>query len=223
MKRTGNTRKRILEAARDLIWKHGYSHVTIDAICEETEIQKGSFYHFFENKSALAVVAFGGLWDDYRPLLERIFSASAPPLKRLQNYLRFLYQTQMDLKQKHGRVMGCPFCLLASELSQREEAIGADARAVLKSYPKYLEKTLRDAQADGSVKIQNVPATTQRLCAYLEGLLQQARIRNDAGLLRNLTPGAMDLLGVEVAPAKHRKGRQQSIESENAGMLMLAS
>lgn len=221
MKRNGDTRKRILEAARDLIWKHGYSHVTIDAICAETDIRKGSFYHFFENKSALAVVAFEALWEDYKRLLERIFFSSAPPVKRLQNYLRFLYQTQLELKQKHGRVMGCPFCLLASELSQREEAIGANARAILKTFPKYVQKTLREAQADGSVKLQNPSAAAQSFCAYVEGLLQQARIRNDASVLRNLAPGAMDLLGIET-PAQNRKRKQNSFEAEMTGQLALA-
>jgi TetR/AcrR family transcriptional regulator, transcriptional repressor for nem operon len=177
MKRTGNTKERILETARSLIWKHGYSHVTIDAICAETGIQKGSFYHFFENKAALAVEAFEAMWESYKPLLDELFTDSAPPLKRLQNYLRHLRKRQIGLKKKYGRVMGCPFCLLASELSQRNEAVGAKARAILKFYPKYLEVTLREAKAAGLVKLKNIRATVQqfmRLCGRLPATGQNA-------------------------------------------------
>jgi TetR/AcrR family transcriptional repressor of nem operon len=223
MKRNGNTKERILVAARDLIWKHGYSHVTIDAICEEIDIKKGSFYHFYDNKAALAVVAFGALWDDYKPLLDRIFAADSPPLKRLQNYLRFLHKTQMDLKQKHGRVMGCPFCLLASELSQREEMVGVNARAILDNYPLYLETTLRDARAEGSVVLRSVSAKVLRLCAYVEGCLQQARIQNDLAVLRNLTPGVWDLLGIEAIPSRNGRSRGRINHREDLGRIALAS
>lgn len=223
MKKNGNTRERILAAARDLIWKHGYSHVTIDAICAEIDIQKGSFYHFFDNKAVLAGEAFGELWENYKLTLDSIFSTSVPPLLRLQNYLRFLYKTQKDLKQKHGRVMGCPFCLLASELSQREEVLGVKARAILSFYPKYLQATLRDAQAEGSIDLKSIRATVQQLCAYLEGSLQQARIRNDLGLLRNLTPGILDLLGLEALPKLNHRFRGRITNPENLERFALAS
>jgi|SRR5581483_7701313 len=222
MKRIGNTRVRIIEAARDLIWKHGYSHVTIDAICDEIGIQKGSFYHFFENKAELAAVAFEALWEEYKLLLDRAFSSSAPPLKRLQNYLSFICRTQIELKQKHGRVMGCPFCLLASELSQREELVGANARAVLDFYPKYLTATLRAAQAEGSLELKSIPATVRRLCAYVEGSLQQARIQNDLAFVRNLTPGAWHILGIESAPAPARSRRARVTSPESVGRFALA-
>lgn len=223
MKRNGKTKERILVAARDLIWKHGYSHVTVDAICAEINIQKGSFYHFYENKAALAVVAFGALWDDYKPSLDRIFSTDSPPLKRLQNYLRFLQKTQVDLKEKHGRVMGCPFCLLASELSQREEMVGINARTILDYYPAYLEATLRDAQAEGSVELRSVPTTVLRLCAFVEGCLQQARIQNDLAVLRNLTPGVLDLLGLEAIPSHSSRSRVRINYEENLGRVALAN
>ncbi len=209
-------------AARDLIWKHGYSHVTIDAICAEINIQKGSFYHFYENKAALAVVAFGALWDDYKPLLDRIFSTNSPPLMRLQNYLRFLNKTQTELKQKHGRVMGCPFCLLASELSLREEMVGVSARAILEYYPVYLETTLRDAQAEGSVELRSVSATVLRLCAYVEGCLQHARIQNDLAVLRNLTPGVLNLLGIEAILSQPHRSPGRINYEENLGRIASA-
>jgi len=37
--------------------EEGYGVVTIDDICQRAGVKKGSFYYFFESKSALAVAA----------------------------------------------------------------------------------------------------------------------------------------------------------------------
>ena len=57
MGRKSDAKERLLDAALDLIWERSYGVVTIDAICEKAGVKKGSFYYFFESKSALAVAA----------------------------------------------------------------------------------------------------------------------------------------------------------------------
>jgi TetR/AcrR family transcriptional repressor of nem operon len=200
MGRTSNSKERMLVAARDLIWKRGYCSVTIDAICAEAGVRKGSFYYFFDSKPELAAAAFGELWDAVKPQLDEIFSAGVPPLQRLQNYFRFLYEGQVKLEQKYGHVVGCPFGSVGSELSQRDELICRNARAILTHYRKYFETTLRDAVAEGAIDLKNIPAAAQRLSAYMEGCLLQARVQNDLSLLRDLPSGALDLLGVRTCP-----------------------
>ncbi|HHW32160.1 MAG TPA: helix-turn-helix transcriptional regulator [Clostridiaceae bacterium] len=46
------TKNRILEAARQLISKHGFNNVSVDAIVEAA-VSKGAFYVHFESKDAL--------------------------------------------------------------------------------------------------------------------------------------------------------------------------
>ncbi|MDB6111179.1 MAG: TetR family transcriptional regulator [Pedosphaera sp.] len=196
MGRTSNSKERMLIAARDLIWKQGYCSVTIDAICQEAGVRKGSFYYFFDSKPELAAAAFKALWEELKAQLDEIFSAGVPPLERLRAYFRFVLAMQVSLEQKYGRVVGCPFGSVGSELSQREELVCKNARANLGSYRKYFEIALRDATAEGSVNLKNIPSAAQRLSAYMEGCLLQARVQNSLNPLRDLASSALELIGV---------------------------
>lgn len=195
MGRPSTSKTRILEAARDLIWKHGFFAVTIDTICSQAEVRKGSLYHFFEDKSDLATAAFGALWESMRPRLEEVFSPEASPMDRLRDYFRFRYEYQAGLRQKYGRVMGCPFCLLGLELSDQEEPVADVARSVLTRRCNYVAAALRDVQARGKFHIDDVALSAQRVSVFVEGCLLQARIQNNFDLLNDLASGGLAMIG----------------------------
>lgn len=201
MGRTSDSKERMMQAGRDLFWKQSYGSVTIDAICAEARVLKGSFYHFFDSKSELTQASFDELWKHVQPQLDEIFSRQVPPLERLRNYFTFVQRRQAELKKKYGRVVGCLFGSVGSELSHQDEAICAKSREILACHRKYFETALRDAQEEGSIEIRNVPLLAQRLSAYVEGCLFQARVQNELGLLRDLEAGAMELIGAGLVPA----------------------
>lgn len=201
MGRISTSKERLLQAGRDLIWKRSYGAVTIDAICAEAGVRKGSFYYFFDSKADLVIASFMELWGIAKPRLDKMFSPEVPPLERLQNHFKFVYQRQLELKEKYGHAVGCPFSCLGSELSQQDEIICAKAREVLSQYYGYLEKALRDAQADGSIKSSNLPATLQRLTAYIQGCLLQARVQNNVELVSDLWAGALEIIGAHPVAA----------------------
>jgi len=206
MGRTSNARERMLEAAEALIWKQSYGAVTMDAICTAADVHAGSFYHFFDSKAAVAAAAFAALWEYEKFRLDQIFSAPIPALERLGNYCGFLYEHQLELKQKHGCVVGSPFTCLASELSQRADAICLQMRTVVNCHRKYLELVLWDAQAEGAMEFESIPAAAQRVSAYVEGCLLQARIHNDVRGLRELGAGVLDLIRGQAAPSPKSRG-----------------
>ena len=54
MKKTsGQTKSRIVSAAWELFYQHGYENTTIDDITELSGTSKGSFYHYFSSKDNL--------------------------------------------------------------------------------------------------------------------------------------------------------------------------
>ena len=48
-----NTRSKIVSAAWELFYEHGYDNTTVDDIVERSHTSKGSFYHYFAGKDAL--------------------------------------------------------------------------------------------------------------------------------------------------------------------------
>src|SRR5262249_17260185 len=198
MGRVSDARQRLLEAAIALIWEQSYGSVTVDAICEKAGVRKGSFYHFFKSKADLAAAALEAHWQSVRPELDRIFSATVPPLERLKNYFQFIYFEQRLQKEKTGQVLGCPYTCVGAELVQQEKIVCKKAQELLTRYSQYFESALRDAAAAGLIPPRDVRAKAKGLFAYLEGVLLQARIRNDVELIRQLSSGALDMIGAKI-------------------------
>src|SRR6218665_300498 len=118
MGRTSNAKELLLEAALDLIWERSYGVVTIDAICEKAGVKKGSFYYFFDSKSALAAAALHESWYACgKEAYDKLFSASLAPLERIRDFMKSVYDGQVDVQKEHGQVLGCPCFSVGSETS----------------------------------------------------------------------------------------------------------
>ena len=145
----------------------------------------------------LAGEAIGAAWEEYRPKLDRVFSPSLPPLERIHRFCEFEFLEQQELQRQFGHVLGCPLCTLGTEVSTQEDALCRKVQAIMDQSREYLETTIRDAHADGLIHAPDAAAKARTVYAYTEGLMQQARIRNDLGLFREMERGILDLLGVK--------------------------
>jgi len=84
------SKTRLLEAALQVIRAKGYSATRVEDICEAAGLTKGSFFHHFESKEALALAA-ANYWIEGT---SAVFAAAhyhdhADPLDRLLAYLDF--------------------------------------------------------------------------------------------------------------------------------------
>jgi TetR/AcrR family transcriptional repressor of nem operon len=197
MGRVSDAKQRLMEAVRDLIWAGSYGSTTIDQICEKAKVKKGSFYYFFDSKADLAAEAIDEEWNIRRPELDSMFSATVPPLERLQKYCDYGYRFQREIREKFGCVLGCPLFSLGSEISTQEDRLQKRIREILDQKRKYLESAIRDAHAAGLVDVPDAAARARTLFAYYQGLMTEARIQNDLDILRGAMCGTYELLGVE--------------------------
>src|SRR5262245_58805813 len=184
MGRVSDAKERLMNSLTELIWTGSYGSTTIDQICERAGVKKGSFYYFFDSKAALAQEAILTEWEEYRTKLDAIFSASRPPLERIQRYCEHEYQEQVELKRKWGSVLGCPLCTLGSEISTLEVNLRQTVNDIMDQCRRYFETAIRDAHAAKLILAPDALSKSKLVYAYLEGLLTQARIRNDLELLK---------------------------------------
>jgi TetR/AcrR family transcriptional regulator, transcriptional repressor for nem operon len=83
-------RQKLLDTALSVIRTKGYDATTIDELCTKAGVAKGSFFHHFKNKEALAVAAA-----EYWSEMTGAFFEAAPyhqhadPLDRVLGYIDF--------------------------------------------------------------------------------------------------------------------------------------
>ena len=83
-----NARAKLLEAAVSVIRAKGYAATTVDTLCETAGVTKGAFFHHFESKDELGVVAA----EHWSKTTSELFAGAsyhtrANPLDRVLGYL----------------------------------------------------------------------------------------------------------------------------------------
>jgi TetR/AcrR family transcriptional repressor of nem operon len=201
MKCECETKVKLLRVAMQLIWESSYGAVSVDDICRKAGVNKGSFYHFFRSKSELAVAAMEADWQQKRACLDDIFSPQTPPLERLARFCELGFTGQKAKLEQCGKVCGCPTITLGAELSTLDESIRLKTAEILDRYGKYFESVVRDAGAEGLLQTDDPRALARQLFAFSQGLLLQAKVRNDVEVLRDMHAGMLRLLDVQPATA----------------------
>ena len=197
MRREGETRLKLLNTAVDLIWENSYGSISVDDICQRAGVNKGSFYYAFKSKSELAVAAFENHWNKKRALMDQIFSSQVSPLERLENYCNRIVQDQLEKHDKIGKLCGCPFSSVGSELSTQDESIRKKAHELSERSMKYLAAALRDAAAEGTLEVKDPVELAREVFCYTAGLIMQAKIENNPAVLKCMKKGVFRLLGAK--------------------------
>lgn len=198
MGRVSDAKERLIEAIRELIWIGSYGSTTIDHICEKAGVKKGSFYYFFDSKADLAAASLDLEVQEERPRWDSMFSASVPPLERLERMCNHILEEQIEEKAKFGKVLGCPLFALGAEICTQETRLGEKIQEIFALWRLYLETAVRDAHAAGLIQASDAKASAQVLFAYTEGIMTQARIQNDLEVVRTLYPGCLQILGAKL-------------------------
>jgi len=191
---------------RTLIWENSYGSTSVEAICQKAGVQKGSFYHFFDSKSALATEALEADWQAKRARLDEMFSPQVPPLDRLRNYFDYVVDRQTAAHSKCGCVLGCPLLSLGCEVGTQDPVICAKVREILGRQLKYFETAIRDAHGEGSIVAPDAGLKARFIYALLQGALTQARILDDLEIVREARLGAFTILGAAPAAPKSAAG-----------------
>ena len=195
MPRKSTAKDRLTDAALRMIWGNSYGATSVDAICEQAGVKKGSFYYFYKSKSDLAAAALDADWKRHQVQLDGMFSPTVPPLERLERYFEFNYERLLAIKKECGAVLGCPLYTLGSEVCTQDTALRGKIQEILDRKMTYFESAIRDAHAQGLIAAPDAKAKARTLFMFIQGALTQARIQNNVDILRDIYPDALNLLG----------------------------
>ncbi len=202
MGRTSDAKEKLLDVAFQLIWDSSYGSVSVDQICERAKVNKGSFYHFYGTKADLAVAAYEDHWRQKQPNMDRIFSAQVPPLERISGWCNYVYEGQKLKAAEFGRVCGCPYGSIGSEIATQDDKIREKAQEILGRSTRYIESALGDAKREGAIPADTDPKrSAQKILSLVMGSMMQAKIQNDVEILRDLEPSVMAIIGAKAPVA----------------------
>lgn len=170
-----NTDEKLLEAALRLMLSKGYPATTVDEICAEAGVSKGSFYHFFKNKEELGLATIERF---YRLGAEEIengpFTGLADPVERA-----FGYVDNIEAKATSLWTAGCLLGSFALELADTNPAVRQEVSRmfdrVARRMANMLEPIAERAGEGGPTAIE----LSESFLSVLEGSIVLARAHRD--------------------------------------------
>ncbi len=187
MNRGMNTRERLLLSARDLLYARNYGHVGVKEICDAAGVQKGSFYHYFASKQALALAVLDTYFVELKEdIFSRSFLPSLAPMQRIAALVDNIYEFQRLTREQTGKTLGCPYGNIVSEMATLDETIRSKVATFFRKVEQEIQATLDEAVTLGDIPACNTEATAAAMFSYLEGLMLQAKTRNDPEVIQAL-------------------------------------
>jgi len=179
------------------MYTRGYNSVGIAEICRAADVNKGSFYYFFDSKEALALEALDRSWAWTRstinaPSLDDPTQGGLDAIDKYGNCLADgLEQTRTD----GDGVPGCILGNFAVELSTQNENIRLRVSARLDDMVDSASLAIVRSIELGEISpTTNVEQAARDVIAHMEGLMVLAKARRDPDLLRGLGPTIRRLL-----------------------------
>lgn len=180
MAKRPDTRARLIDATADLIWGGSFHSAGVDDICRAADVRKGSFYHFFPSKTALAIEAIRSSWERVRTgIVDPIFDTDEGGLARLRALTDAVDRLQRDQLGKGEAYLGCPFGSIGQEMAHQDPELKAVVQKVFEGHIDYFERAIHEAVEAGQAEPGDERRRARKVMALLEGALLVAKISND--------------------------------------------
>ena len=92
--------KKILIAAKDLFWRHGFKRVTIEEVCREANVSKMTFYKHFKNKMELVKYLLNHIYEKGMKQYRDIMDSDIPFSEKVKKTLDLKMEQSQDISNE---------------------------------------------------------------------------------------------------------------------------
>ncbi len=185
-----DTRERLIESTRELLWERGYVGTSPKAIQARAGAGQGSMYHHFSGKPDLALAAISRNAEELRNRAEAVFSQRGTALDRITTYLR----------RERDALKGCP----VGRLTQDPDVMADEAlRKPVEVTFAWLTDRIAALLAEDLDSRLDPRATATALVAVLQGGYVLARAAGSADVYAHAIDGALGLLAAHVSAERN--------------------
>lgn len=138
------SRDRLLSATVGQMLRRGYAATSVDAICAEAGLTKGSFFHHFKSKEAIVKEAVSW-WGEYGTALysEAWKDDERDPLEQLRHF----FSIMMGFAEREDEVCNCLVGMMSQELAQTHPGIREECARQLGTWTENCARMLAAAKA----------------------------------------------------------------------------
>jgi TetR/AcrR family transcriptional regulator, transcriptional repressor for nem operon len=206
LKNATSPRTKLLDATFQVVRAQGYAGASVDDICREAGVTKGSFFHHFKSKDELAIAAT----EHWTAVTGNLF-ATAPfssikdPRARVLAYIDF----RMSLIQGDLPDFTCLIGTLVQETFDTHPAIREACNLAILAHARNVEKDLTDAKRVYARKAAWEPASVALFTqAAIQGAFILAKSQHNPNAARQTITHLRDY----VASLLPRDGRMNAIK-----------
>ena len=187
------TRGRILRAAFEEFYRHGYQGGSLNRIIEESGTTKGALFHHFQGKGDLGKAV---LEEVIRPSIR---ASWLEPLADTDDPIAEVKRTVRGFAKRgseSGRLLhGCPLNNLAQEMSPLDEEFRRRIEAIYAEWRGTLERAFARGREAGTVREDASPRNVAAfVVAALAGMIGTAKNSQSEALLKQAGGAFFDYL-----------------------------
>jgi TetR/AcrR family transcriptional repressor of nem operon len=176
-----NARARLLSAGRQLMLTRGFTATSVDEICAEAGLTKGSFFHHFGTKDEFGEALLNDYWASTQEMLQAApFVELADPLERVHGYLDLFVALAGDDRVAKS----CLFGNVSQELAPTHPALRAACSAGFSRWADQIASDLEQAKRLHPPRDEfDSVGLAEHFIAIYEGSLVLAKAKGDARVL----------------------------------------
>jgi AcrR family transcriptional regulator len=172
-----STRQRLVETALYLFWFQGYEATGVSEILQKSQVNAGSFYHFFKRKEDLLLAVLQLYVDSLDAVIVApVKKRHDDPIERIFAVLGF-YRNNLIAT---GCTYGCPIGRLALEIDPEKNDVHRRLADNFDGWTKAILEFIVEARerfAEGT----DFPSLAKFVLTVMEGAVMQSRAYRDIG------------------------------------------
>ena len=174
-------REKLLKAGFSLMVSRGYPATTVDEICSEAGVSKGSFYHFFKTKEELGLAVLDDYFGSAVEAMSRgAFVTVADPIRRALAFVEHMEAVSDSIWSR-----GCLLGTFAVDLAETNERIRTRVSEQFASLERKVSRLFEPAIPRGSSRTGvTAEELASHFMALVEGSLVLAKAHNDFSYVR---------------------------------------
>ena len=185
------TRARVIEKARTLINRKGFSNTSTNDVVEATGVKKGNLYFHFPSKENLGLAILEKAQEDFFLFLEDSLRGESP-LEKIFNF----FDAALEMHRREKFVGGCIFGNTALEMGDANSRFSERVHEVFSKWTALLTDLLVEATEVGELKTEISPEIlAKHIVATIEGGIMLSKVSKKEGDLRDCLQSLRILLG----------------------------